>query len=231
MDKQVSPQHVAVIPDGNRRWAKQNNVSLAEAYQRSATLLQDLLDFMVSRGVDVITIWPISNRTFWRSRDELQVIIDCIEDYLHLAMDHYRNKGYRFQVIGRRDRLKKVAPTLVATMEDLERATAASGGATVVFALDYCAAEEIERAFARMRACPANGEGFQADALVANLDTAGLPDPDILIRTGGDRRLSGFLPLQLAYTEIYFRDELLPDLNRDAVDEIFREFARRRYSQ
>ena len=154
-----------------------------------------------------------------------------VQDYLEFARLSYFTRRYQFRFIGRMDRLREQYPILCKGIEDLQIATAGMRKATVTMAFDYNGREEIVRAIERMKQSGDINEELNADVFKGFLDTKDMPDPDLLIRTGGDHRLSGFLPYQLEYTELIFRDELLPDFKIETMSEIFQTFALRRYSQ
>lgn len=231
MNALTTPKHVAFIPDGNRRWAKRNNKDLADVYSISASLLDQMIHDMVDRGVTYVTVWPVSSRTFWRSKPEVDVILEAVRSYLSESVGSYLQRGYRFRVIGSLDRLREIHSGLCEAIEALERKTADQTRATVIMAFDYSGREELARAVRRLIQNGAGEQVLDAEPLRKYLDAPDIPDPDILIRTGGDRRLSGFLPYQTEYTELFFCDELLPDFKLERIAEIFDAFSKRRLSQ
>jgi undecaprenyl diphosphate synthase len=225
------PEHVAIIPDGNRRWAAQMQRNLLEAYTIGAHALDICIDYAVERGVRNVTIWPTSTRTWLRSDSDVRALIAAVQFQLDMAQHSYPERGFRYRTIGRLDRFKTVAPEMVGRLIALEQATAALTTANITMAFDYDGQDEIARALRKIIEKKIPSEDVSPEVIGDHLDTAGLPDPDLIIRTGGDLRLSGFLPFQARYAEIQFLDVLLPDINPDIMSAAFNKFAARRYSQ
>ena len=225
------PRHLAIIPDGNRRWSRKHGIELGRTYSIAAQIIDRLIDYSVDRGIEYVTVWPTSNRTWRRAKPEIELILTAVREYLNLARESYPARRYRFRFIGRMDRLRQQYPLLCKEIEDLQVATSDMRRATVTMAFDYNGREEIVRAIQRMRDSGQMDQELNVDSIRRFLDTKDMPDPDLLVRMGGDRRLSGFLPFQLEYTELFFRDELLPDFKIETMSEILEAFADRRYSQ
>ncbi len=196
------PEHVAIIPDGNRRWASQKRRDLLETYTIGANALDNCIDYAVERGVRNVTIWPTSTRIWWRSDCNVQALIAAVQFQLDMAQKTYPPRGFRYRTIGRLDRFNNVAPELVARLNALEQATASLMRANVTMAFDYDGQDEITRALRKIIDKNIPSEQVSPELIGDHLDTAGLPDPDLIIRTGGDLRLSGFLPFQARYAEI-----------------------------
>jgi len=225
------PQHVAIIPDGNRRWAAQRQCDLVKAYAVAAEAIDRTMDELVARGIRNITVWPTSARTWWRTDSDIQALTAAIKQHADTARTSYPARGYRYRTIGRLDRLNMIAPELVARLNALEKATAKMTTANVTMAFDYDGGEEIARAVQKIIEKQIDGQDVSPELISQHLDTAGLPDPDLIIRTGGDHRLSGFMPVQARYAEICFVDTLLPDIDQSVIDAALERFASRRYSQ
>jgi len=225
------PQHVAIIPDGNRRWAAQRQYGLLEAYTIAAKAIDRTIDDLVARGIRNITVWPTSTRTWWRTDSDIRALTAAIQRHADTAQISYPSRGYRYRTIGRLDRLNKIAPELVRQLTALEEATAKLTTANVTMAFDYDGGEEIARALRRIVDKQIPSDAISPELISRHLDTADLPDPDLIIRTGGDHRLSGFMPVQARYAEICFVDTLLPDIDQSVIDAALERFASRRYSQ
>lgn len=225
------PSHVAIIPDGNRRWAKCKGWDLTKAYKRGAKVLDECLTYLADRGVGYITVWPASPSNFTRDMAEIAALLEAFEEYVALARKSYPDRDFRAHTIGRLDRLATLAPELLSAIEKLKAETRNGRRTNIVLAFDYGGRDEIARAFARMLKHGVKREDVSTDKINEHLDTAGMPDPDLIVRTGGDRRLSGFLLFQAEYAEIHFTDTLLPDFGPREVSHILEQYAGRRYSQ
>lgn len=225
------PRHVAIIPDGNRRWAKQRGWDLARTYVHASRVLDRSIDLLVDSGVEYITIWPIAPRNFRRDMTEIYPVIEAIQDYASFAIETYPRRGYRAHTIGTLDRMRQLSPSLAASIDALIEATASGDKAHVVIAFDYSGRDEVVRAVVRMLEAGVRHNEISSELLGRHLDTAGMPDPDLIVRTGGDRRLSGFLSYQAEYAEIHFTGTLLPDLEEEEMVQILEQYAARRYSQ
>jgi short-chain Z-isoprenyl diphosphate synthase len=212
------PAHVAVILDGNRRWA--SGVGLVEpsgGHQAGADKLDDLLDWCVGLGIDQVTVWALSNENLLRPNDELGALLDVVADKLdHLAARHAQ-QSVRIRVVGR---LQSLPDRLRWSIKAVERATATNNGLRLNIALGYSGRDElVDATRALVRRLAADGaaadqiaEQITAEALAAHLYTVGQPDPDLIIRTSGEIRLSGFLLWQSANSELYFTDVYWPAL-------------------
>ncbi len=225
------PTHVGIIPDGNRRWAKRAGKALTETYSLAARRLDDILVHLAGRGVRYITVWPFSPRNWQRGRAEVSDILSAVQEYLIFAALAYPSRGFRYRTIGSIERLTRLAPDLGHALTDLEATTADCAGATVVMAFDYGGRDEIVRAVARLLSAGVRPDELSTDLLARHLDTDFLPDPDLVIRPGGDRRHSGFLLYQAEYAEYHFTETLMPDLVTAEIDAILDRYASRRYSQ
>ena len=208
------PDHVAVILDGNRRWASEAGFSeAADGHRRGADKVDELLDWCDELGVGEVTIWALSGENLGRGGPELDALLEVVAAKLD-ALTHRAarpGRAMRIRVFGR---FAGLPETLTRAIEQAEASTAANGGLRLNIALGYSGRDELVDACRAMIATLA-AEGVEAremaeqvtgDALAANLYTAGRPDPDLIIRTSGELRLSGFLPWQSAHSEFYFTD-------------------------
>lgn len=228
---QTVPRHVAIIPDGNRRWAKRERRDLLHTYVHATRVIDRLSCFLVDRGVEHVTVWPVSPRNWRRDWSDLEPLIEAFENYVAFARSNFVKRGFRAHTIGRLDRLRTYAPELVAAIHDLKDATAHLDRAHVTLAFDYAGRDELVRAVQRMLEDRVEPSDVSAELIGQYLDTASQPDPDLVVRCGGDRRLSGFMPYQSEYAEIHFSNTLTPDFTEDEMAAILEQFARRRYSQ
>ena len=212
------PHHVAVILDGNRRWATEAGLTdLSAGHRQGADRIDDLLDWCAALGVGEVTLWALSGENRSRDRDELAVLFDVVADKLRALTEHAARRPMRIRVFGRFDGFPERLRTAI---EHAEQATAAHAGLRLNIALGYSGRDEL------VDACRALVDGLAAEGipageiashvssatLEAHLYTAGRPDPDLIIRTSGELRLSGFLPWQSAHSEFYFTDVYWPAL-------------------
>ena len=208
------PGHVAVIVDGNRRWAEEAGLAeVADGHRHGADKVDELLDWCGELGVGEVTIWALSGENLSRSGRELDALLEVVARKLDALVARAARPGHamRIRVFGRFDGFPE---PLTAAIERAETATAGNDGLRLNIALGYSGRDELVDACRAMIATLA-AEGVEADgmaervtteALAANLYTAGRPDPDLIIRTSGELRMSGFLPWQSAHSEFYFTD-------------------------
>ncbi len=212
------PQHVAVIMDGNRRWARELGLrGIRSGHRHGAARAIDVLDWCAALGIREVTLWALSLENLERSADEVEAITEIARETLEALAD--RDRAHRLQmslqVIGRRDLLP---PRLREAAERGENETRGRPGLRVVLALGYSGRDElVEAARAAVRSLLAEGtppealaDALDAGRLADQLYTRGSSDPDLIIRTSGEVRLSGFLPWQSAYSEFYFCDAYWP---------------------
>jgi short-chain Z-isoprenyl diphosphate synthase len=212
------PAHVAVILDGNRRWASLAGLQEpAEGHRAGADKLDELLDWCVRLGIRQVTVWALSNENLSRSEQELSGLLDVVADkLLSLAALHGR-QSVRIRVYGRIDHFPA---RLREAIRSAQEATAGNEGLRLNIALGYSGRDElvdaaralVERLAAEDLDPAAMPDRITPEAIAAHLYTAGEPDPDLIIRTSGEVRLSGFLPWQGAHSELYFTDVYWPEL-------------------
>lgn len=218
------PRHVAIIMDGNRRWARSRDLPELDGHAAGVEAIRELLRHTVRRGVPVLTLYAFSRENWARPDDEVTGLFGLLEAAIRSETDELRAQGVRIQLIGRMDELpdetrRSIAEALQATQD---------GDRLILnIAFNYAGRTEIVDAVRRLVASGVASEAIDEAAITAALYTAGLPDPDLLIRTGGEQRLSNFLIWQSAYAEFYFCDALWPDFGPDAFDSALLEFARR----
>jgi len=221
------PQHIVLIPDGNGRWAQERSLPVAEGHRRGAKAVEAFLKVCRDWDVPYATIWGFSTENWKRSGAEIGAIMKLVEGALRRNRKNFARDGIRFIHLGRRDRLAEQFPRLHSLLLDLADETAGNEPFTLNLALDYGGRDEIVRAARRLMTSGRVAEEVDWTDLAALLDTAGQPDPDLVIRTSGEHRLSGILPLQAAYAEMIFLPDFLPGLSEDNFREAIREFARR----
>jgi len=221
------PQHVVLIPDGNGRWAREHHRPVPEGHLQGARAVEGFLRVCRDWGVPVATVWAFSTENWGRSRAEVEAIMRIVGIYLRRNRGTFRREAMRFRHLGRRDRLAQSHPGLARLLLQLEEETRAFTRHTLNLALDYGGRDETLRAVRRLLEQGRPAAELIWDDLAAGFDTAGQPDPDLIIRTSGEHRLSGILPLQSVYAELVFVPRLLPDMREEDFREAIREFARR----
>lgn len=218
------PRHVAIIMDGNRRWARAHGVSDAEGHAAGLEAVRATLRHAVRRGIPVLTLYAFSRENWARAPEEVAALFDLLEVAIRDETPELRAQGVRVRLLGRLDDLRPETRTAI------ERALAETEGGTRLqlnVAFNYGGRTEIVdavRAIVRRRISP---EAIDEATIAGALYTAGLPDPDLVIRTGGEQRLSNFLIWQSAYAEFYSCEVLWPDFGPEAFDAALLEYARR----
>ncbi len=218
------PQHVAIIMDGNRRWARARGVSELEGHAAGVEAIRGLLRHAVRRGIPVLTLYAFSRENWARTDAEVAGLFALLEDAIRRETAELREQGVRVRLLGRVDELP------ADTRRSIESALAATAGGDRLLlniAFNYAGRTELVdaiRAIVRSGVAP----GAIDESVVSNaLYTAGLPDPDLVIRTGGEQRLSNFLIWQSAYAELVSTDTLWPEFGPDALDAALAEYASR----
>ncbi|MDR1365692.1 MAG: di-trans,poly-cis-decaprenylcistransferase [Holosporales bacterium] len=230
MTDKAIPNHVALIADGNRRWAKANGMPNKYGHRKGSDALEILINTAASKGIKFFTSFIFSTENWQRTQEEVDYLMDLLEKkILSRKVDEYADKGYRIRVIGDRSTLR---PNIVKGIERAENLTKDNDVMTVVLAINYGGRLDITNAARNICRKVLDGEiSLEAidESTVGNaLYTTGIPDPDMLIRTGGEYRISNFLLWQFAYTEIFFCDKLLPDIKEADLDEILTAYAQRK---
>jgi len=215
--KSVIPRHVAIIMDGNRRWARQNGLAIIRGHRKVAEeMIERLADFAISQGIDYLTLWAFSTENWDRPAEEVAGVMDLFRETFKTSAERLHKKQVRVAVIGEMQRFPK---DIQEGVDFWVKETAQNQKLTVTFALNYGGRDEVKRAV-RL-----GGENFEAFLDTKRL--VDLPDPDLLIRPGGEQRLSGFLTWQSVYTELYFTDVLMPDFDETEFSKALEEYARR----
>ena len=212
------PAHVAVILDGNGRWAKKRHLPRTMGHVQGSKVVEDMLYVVDELGVKYFTVYAFSTENWKRSTEEVSTLMGILRTYLKDCVKKSMKNNVRCRVIGRKDELSQ---DIIDSINNLEEKTKNNTGLNFTIAINYGGRDEIVRAVRKIADKVKAGEIEVSDideAMISdNLDTAGIPDPDLLIRTSGEQRLSNYLPWQLAYTEFYFTDVYWPDFNREEL--------------
>jgi undecaprenyl diphosphate synthase len=222
------PQHVAIIMDGNGRWAKSRGLPRVAGHKRGADAVRRAVKIAGELGVRYLTLFGFSSENWKRPLDEITDLMALLRNYLRSELAELHAQGVRVRVIGDRARL---APDIVTLIEQAERTTEANTKLDFVIALSYGARAEIARAARALAHAAKAGEidpETIGEADIAKyLYTSDIPDPDLLVRTSGEKRISNFLLWQSAYTEFVFLDVLWPDFDRAHFEAAIAEFGQR----
>jgi len=204
------PKHVAVIMDGNGRWAVRRGMPRVIGHKKGAETVRQVTEQCRHLGVAVLTLYAFSDENWGRPKQEVSFLMDMLGSFLKAEIKTMKENGIRFRTIGRTERLPLTARKWV---ERAVSETAGNTGMVLNLALSYGGRGEIVEAIRRMQAVNAPFTGLTEETFSAYLDTAGLPDPDLIIRTSGEKRISNFLLWQAAYAELYFTDTPWPDFD------------------
>ena len=218
------PRHVAIIMDGNRRWARQQGLPELDGHAAGVEAIREILRHAVRRGVPVLTLYAFSRENWARSDDEVHGLFSLLEGAIRSETDELRSQGVRVRLLGRLDELPDETR---GSIDEALDATSDGQRLLLNIAFNYAGRTELVDAVRKLVATGAAPESIDEAAITRALYTAGLPDPDLLIRTGGEQRLSNFLIWQSAYAEFYFCEALWPDFGPAAFDAALLEFARR----
>jgi undecaprenyl diphosphate synthase len=214
------PRHVAIIMDGNGRWAKKRMLPKAMGHKRGVETVRNIVRAAGELGLETLSLYAFSSENWKRPEDEISDLMGLMRDFIKSDLDEFAANNVRLKIIGN---YKALAPDIVEMLEESIARTSQNSRTTLAVALNYGAQDEIVRA---ARAAAAMGEVNTA-SIEANLDTADLPPLDLLIRTSGEQRLSNFMLWQAAYAEFWFTETLWPDFNKDELAAALNEFARR----
>lgn len=215
----VIPEHVAIILDGNGRWAKSKGLPRNAGHVQGAKVVEDMCEITWDMGIKYFTVYAFSTENWSRPDEEVAALMKLLRNYMVNAKKRANKNNMCVRVIGDKTRLDK---DLQESIADLEEATSTNTGLHFQIAINYGGRDEITRACRRMigevKAGSLAEDDISAQTIDDYLDTAGLPDPDLLIRTCGEQRISNFLLWQLAYTEFYFCDCAWPDFSKKELE-------------
>ena len=218
------PEHVAIILDGNGRWAKNKHMPRTYGHTVGSKVVERTDEDASDIGIKYLTVYVFSTENWKRSQDEVSMLFSLIERYLRSLIKKSKKNNVRCRVIGRRDNMSS---SMLQVIEKLEEETKDNTGLTFTLAINYGGRDEITRAVQGIaqdvKDGKLNAEDITESTISDYLDTSGMPDPDLLIRTGGDERLSNYLPWQLTYTEFYFTPVLWPAFTKnDLIDAVIK---------
>jgi len=218
------PQHVAIILDGNGRWAKAKGMPRNYGHAQGAKNVERICEDAYHMGIKYLTVYAFSTENWRRSKDEVDALMGLLRSYMKTCVKTVKKNHMRVRVIGDKAGL---APDIQKSIADLERESAGQDGLNFTIAINYGSRDEIRRAVQKIAAEGIRPEHITEDVISEHLDTAGIPDPDLLIRTSGELRLSNYLMWQLAYTEFYFTDVPWPDFTKEELTKAIEKFNQR----
>ena len=212
------PQHIAIILDGNGRWAKAKGMPRNYGHAQGSKNVERICEEAWRMGIKYLTVYAFSTENWKRSKDEVDALMTLLRNYMKTCLKTAEKNRMCVRVLGDKTRLDEDIRTRIA---ELEEATKNNDGLHFQIAINYGGRDEIVRAVKKLSAKVQSGEvdpaGITADTLEGYLDTAGIPDPDLLIRTCNEQRISNFLLWQLAYTEFYFTPVPWPDFTKEEL--------------
>ena len=222
------PQHIAIIMDGNRRWAKQRNLDFRLGHKKGAETLENIAKYCNKIGVKYLTVYAFSTENWKRTKEEVGALMLLLQNYLDLFAKTADSENIRIKMIGSKEGLSE---GLIKKIDNTVEGTKNNTGLTLNVAFNYGGRDEIVKAIKDIACEVKNGniniEDINENLISENLYTKDIPDPDLMIRTSGEIRTSGFLPWQLVYTEFYFIDKLWPDFSTEDLDNAILEYSRR----
>lgn len=222
------PRHVAIIMDGNGRWARRRGLPRIEGHRRGVGTVRQIVDDCASRGLEQLTLYCFSSENWRRPEGEQRLLMRLLKQYLVEERRRIAAKGLRFRMIGRRAGLPE---DVLAEIDRTEKVAESNSGMRLCLAVNYGSRAEITDAVRRLAGCVAAGElrpdQIDEQVLSDSLDTGGMPDPDLVIRTAGEMRLSNFLLWQISYAELWVTKRHWPEFTVDDLRQAFDDYASR----
>ena len=221
---QEIPLHIAIIPDGNRRWAKSQGLPSLAGHKKGFDRTIGIIEHALELGVKVLTFYAFSTENWNRSKKEVDYLMELFNQFFERYIDKFDKMGCRFRHLGSYDHLSE---TSMETLKKAENITAHNSKMILQLALNYGGRDEICRTVKKLIENKTKGDEITGKLIADNLDTAGVPDPDLIIRTSGEQRVSGFLLWQAAYSELIFCDKFWPDFTNRELDRAIEEYQAR----
>lgn len=224
----IAPKHVAIIMDGNRRWALQKSKNPSFGHERGADIVECIVERAIQYNISILTLFAFSTENWKRSRFEVEILFSIFENQLNKMKESMQKNGVRLKVIGD---TSKLPPSLKDLIFSIQKLTADNQVIELVLALNYGSRDELCRAVKRLAFDCKNGgiqpEEISESLLESYLDTRGMVDPDLIIRTSGEQRLSNFLLWQAAFAELYITKAFWPDFSVSEFDSAILEYSKR----
>ncbi|MBA5776525.1 isoprenyl transferase [Stappia sp. F7233] len=227
-ERAAFPRHVAIIMDGNGRWAKERGLPRTEGHRQGVETLRRIVRHAAKLGISCLTLYSFSSENWTRPEAEVSFLMGLLQRFVRRDLAELVKANIKVRVIGSREGL---SPSIASLLDEAEAATRGNSGMELVVAFNYGARDELTRAMRKIAADVAAGRldpaKIDESVIASRLDTADLPDPDLIIRTSGEQRLSNFLLWQAAYAEFFFPRFNWPDFDEKAFDEALSVFAAR----
>jgi undecaprenyl diphosphate synthase len=224
----TTPEHVAIIMDGNGRWAKARGLPRVAGHRAGVEALRKTVRAAADMGIGWLTVYAFSSENWSRPKSEVSDLMGLLKLFIRRDLADLHRSGVKVKVIGEREGL---SPDIAALLEEAESLTADNSALNLVIAFNYGGRDEIVRATRRIAQAAARGElpseTITPEVFAGFLDTSGIPDPDLVIRTSGEQRMSNFLPWQAAYSELVFLSCYWPDFTREHLADAIRQYAAR----
>ena len=222
------PKHIAVILDGNGRWAKSKGLPRNMGHRQGAKAVENMCEKIGDYGVEYFTVYAFSTENWNRPPEEVSLLMKLLREYMINCIKRCMKNNMKVRVIGDKS---KLAEDIKASIDELEEKTKDNTGLKFTIAINYGSRDEIRRAVTEIGKDVENGkikaDDITEDMIASKLDTAGYPDPDLLIRTSGEQRISNFLLWQLAYSEFYFAEVNWPDFNEKELEKALEAYNNR----
>lgn len=229
MEEKIMPRHIAIIMDGNRRWAKEHKLDGSFGHKKGAEVLETVAKYCNKIGIEALTVYAFSTENWKRTKEEVGAILLLLNMYLDKFLKTADLENIKLRIIGDRD--KNMPEEIKTKMIQMEEKTKNNTGLKFNIAFNYGGRDEIVKATQKIAKQVKEGklniEDITEDTISNNLYTAGLPDPDLLIRTSGELRTSNFLPWQITYSEFMFLDKYWPDFTTEDIDMAINEYSKR----
>jgi undecaprenyl diphosphate synthase len=224
-----TPQHVAIIMDGNRRWAKQQGLAAVKGHDKAARdVIEPIVNHAIKLGIKFLTFWAFSTENWRRDKAEIKALMNIFREGLDKLGNKLNEKGVKLNIIGEMNKFPKDIQEKTAHFLEISKN---NQKITVSFALNYGGRDEILRAVKRLFKATENSQfdinNLNEETFSQFLDTTNLPDPDLIIRTGGELRLSGYFPWQSVYSELYFTPTLWPNFTPEELDKALASYSSR----
>lgn len=228
LENMVLPRHVAVILDGNGRWAKKHGVPRAMGHKAGCETLEKMVEEAARMGLEYFTVYGFSTENWKRSEEEVSALMQLFRHYMTRIIKIANENNVRVKMIGDK---RRFAPDIIQGIDDMVGGTKDNTGMTFVVAINYGGRDEMVRAVRRLvedyRDNGRDVSEIDETEFASYLDTAGMPDPDLMIRTSGELRLSNYLLWQLAYSELYITDCLWPDFSKEELEKAIAAYNKR----
>ncbi|MCH5272562.1 MAG: isoprenyl transferase [Lachnospiraceae bacterium] len=225
---EIVPQHIAIIMDGNGRWAKKRGMPRNVGHSQGSKAVRKICEEAWKAGVKYLTVYAFSTENWSRPKEEIDALMKILRGYLKDAVKQCADNNMRVRIIGDYSVLPE---DMITSIKHLEEVSAENTGLQFQIALNYGGRDEllraVKKAAAKLAAEGKSVEDMTTEDISRSLDTAEIPDPDLIIRTSGEQRLSNFLMWQSAYAELYFMDTLWPDFDKKALEEAIRYYGSR----